>query len=97
MSKKSLKVAAILVMVCFVLVMTPVLNSAEKRPVKLNILSILRQPLMLIASMLHILPPVIDEGQVIENPKAITPEAIAARTAIKPTADGVIIPPASKD
>ena len=97
MSKKSLKVAAILVMVCFVLVMTPVLNSAEKRPVKVNILSILRQPLMLIASMLHILPPVIDEGQVIENQTEISPEALAARKVIKPTADGIIVPPAGKD
>ena len=97
MSKKSLKVAAILVMVCFVLVMTPVLNSAEKRPVKVNILSILRQPLMLIASMLHILPPFIDEGQVIENPKEITPEAIAARTAIKPTGDVIETPIIKKD
>jgi len=97
MSKKSLKVAAIVVMVCFVLVMTPMLNSAEKKPVKVNILSILRQPLMLIASMLHILAPVIDEGQVIENPKAITPEAIAARNAIKPTIDGVVTPPAGRD
>ncbi len=97
MSKKTLKVAAILVMACFVLVMTPMLNSAEKKPVKVSILSILKQPLMLIASMLHILPPVTDESQMIEDPKVPTPEAAAARNAIKPTADGVIVPPAGRD
>jgi hypothetical protein len=98
MSKKTLKAAAILVSVCFILTLTPVLNGAEKRPVKVSILSFLRQPLVLLASMLRILPPPpIDNGALNNGTREMIPGNSSSKGIIKTTGDEHVNPPIKKD
>ena len=95
MSKKALRAAAIVVSLCFILGVVPVLNGAENKPVKVNILSILKKPVLFLYSLLNIYPPVIEE----------TPEDIAkaivgstsSQCIIKTTGDDTSTPPAKKD
>jgi hypothetical protein len=98
MSKKTLKAAAILVSVCFVLTLAPMLNGAEKRPVKVSILSLLRQPLVLLSSMLRILPPpIIDDGILNDSTRAIIPGNATMKGIVKTTGDDTSTPPIKHD
>ena len=98
MSKKTLKAAAILLSVCFILTLAPVLNGAEKRSVKFNILSLLRQPLILLSSMLRILPPpIIDDGILNNSTKEIIPGSSNTKGIVKTTGDENVTPPIKHD
>jgi len=98
MSKKTLKAAAILVSVCFILTLAPLLNAAEKRPVRVSILSLLRQPLVLLSSMLRILPPpIIDDGILNGSTKEIIPANANSKGIVKTTGDDNVTPPIKHD
>jgi hypothetical protein len=98
MSKKTLKAAAILVSVCFILTLAPVLNGAERKPVKVSILSLLRQPLVLLSYMLRILPPpLIDDGILNNSTKEIIPSSVNTKGIVKTTGDENVTPPIKHD
>ena len=93
MSKKALKVAAVLAILCFVLSVAPVLNSAEKKPVK--VMSFLQKPVLLLCSILGIYPPVIigaDSGDTSKQIISLT----SSKGIIKTTGDDSLTPPPNK-
>lgn len=103
MSKKTLRVAAVLVSLCFILAIAPVLNSAEKRPVKTStsILSLLKKPFFLLGSLLNLYPypPVLYDNGSIRGASVIPGTGNATTGFIKKTTDDQpsMPPPTHKD
>lgn len=96
MSKKTLRIAAVLVSLCFILTVAPVLNSAEKKSVSTTtrILSLMKKPLFLLGSLLNLFPypPVLyDSGS--NYVALVGPTSSNTKGIIKTTGDGISVPP----
>jgi hypothetical protein len=98
MSKKAMRFAAILVSLCFLLALAPVVNSAEKTPVKTtsSFLSLLKKPLFLLSSLFHFYPPVVDES-VVDNTSQEIGQSNISNSIVKTTEDGTVTPPIKRD
>ena len=100
MSKKTLRIAAILVSLCFILTIAPVLNSAEKKSVSTasRILSLMKKPLFLLGSLLNLFPypPVLYDNSS-DRSALVVPSRSNKNGLIKTTGDSNINPPGNKD
>ncbi len=96
MSKKTLRIAAVLVSLCFILTIAPVLNSAEKKSVSTTtrILSLMKKPLFLLGSLLNLFPypPVLYDSRS-DYVALVGPSNSNTKGIVKTTEDGVSIPP----
>jgi hypothetical protein len=101
MSKKTLRVTAIAVGLCFVLALAPMLKSAEKQPVSssIKILSLLKKPFFLLGSLLNLFPypPVLDNGNSTDGMYVSNGTTTTSKGIGKTTEDTPSVPPIKKD